>query len=223
MKDKEKQLTKAQRKLVNDNLGLIYLVRDRCSRSFSNWSTFDRDDKFQAGFFGLRRAAQKYDPAKINPKTGNPYKFSTYAYRWIFQSMMRGSISDGFRVMRVSDCAVQTKHERRSDEAKDALQEPIDYDSVCLSLRDDNHAAIRNIEREEKEREVAIGMERLSWREKMILKYRFGFLPLGGKIGKEITLKRLGKRFGLSLERIRQLQYNAMRKMKRACYNYSEV
>src|SRR5579864_4725247 len=46
-------------------------------------------DLIQEGNFGLMRAAQKFDPSKLNPKTGLPFKFSTYATWWIRQAVTR--------------------------------------------------------------------------------------------------------------------------------------
>ncbi len=47
------------------------------------------DDLTQIGFFGVRKAVEKYDPNRINPKTGKRYMFSTYAVWWVRQSIQR--------------------------------------------------------------------------------------------------------------------------------------
>jgi len=44
-------------------------------------------DMMQSGIFGLIRAAEKFDPER-------GYKFSTYAYFWILQSMKRGEAEE---------------------------------------------------------------------------------------------------------------------------------
>jgi RNA polymerase primary sigma factor len=52
-------------------------------------------------------------------------------------------------------------------------------------------------------------LDTLSDREKKVLKLRFG---LGGK--KPMTLEEVGKVFGVTRERIRQIEANAIRKLK---------
>jgi len=46
-------------------------------------------DLAQEGFIGLMKAVHKYDPNRINPETGKPYRFSTYAYWWVWQAVKR--------------------------------------------------------------------------------------------------------------------------------------
>ncbi|MBI4151220.1 sigma-70 family RNA polymerase sigma factor [Candidatus Woesearchaeota archaeon] len=45
------------------------------------------DDLTQEGALGLMKALDKYDLARINPATGRPFEFSTYAHWWVRDAM----------------------------------------------------------------------------------------------------------------------------------------
>ena len=51
--------------------------------------TVEFDDVFQEAIAGLIHAVSKYDADKLNPKTGEPYAFTTYATWWISQRAQR--------------------------------------------------------------------------------------------------------------------------------------
>lgn len=64
-------------KIAQNNLGLIfYILRKTYSKGV------DSEDLFQEGYFGLLRAAEKFDSARGG-------KFSTYAVHWIHQAIRR--------------------------------------------------------------------------------------------------------------------------------------
>lgn len=70
----------AAHQMASENLGLIGWTLGRYFR----WLSEDeKEDAWQDGYFGLLRAAEKYDP-----ETGN--RFSTYAVIWIRQFINRG-------------------------------------------------------------------------------------------------------------------------------------
>ena len=216
MKIKQTQLTKAQNKLVKENLGLIGFVLERWAVCLPESPAFDRNDKFQAGFFGLRRAAQKFDPAK-------GCKFSTYATSWIFQSIMRAIHLQGFRTVRVPVYMHGAAWKDKSEDAKNGMAEPLDIDDLFNVLKDDNHQAIKNLTQFEIEVDVNEAIAQLPWRERMIIRYRFGFVRRYKSRWQERTLSKIGKRFGISHERVRQIQEGAMLKLKKMCHNYSDI
>lgn len=216
MKIKQAQLTKEQNKLVKGNLGLIGFVLERWAVCLPESPAFDRNDKFQAGFFGLRRAAQKFDPQK-------GCKFSTYATSWIFQSIMRAIHLQGFRTVRVPVYMHGAAWNDKSEDAKNGMAEPMDIDDLFNVLKDDNHQALKNLTQDEMEQDVHAAIAQLPWRERMIIRYRFGFVRRYKCAEADRTLAKIGRRFRISSERVRQIQESAFLKLKKMCHNYSDI
>jgi len=73
-------------RLIEANLRLVVSIAKRY-----NNSEVPILDLIQEGNRGLIRAAHKYDPYKVNPETGKPYRFTTYATWWIRQAISRAS------------------------------------------------------------------------------------------------------------------------------------
>jgi len=77
----------ARNRLVERHLYLVNFLANRFrGRHFVG---LDLDDLIQEGYIGLMRAAELFDPAKINIATGQPYHFSAYASVWIREKMVR--------------------------------------------------------------------------------------------------------------------------------------
>jgi RNA polymerase sigma factor (sigma-70 family) len=70
-------LTDAQQKLVADNHRLLHW----CARKYGD--RVPKDVAVDVATDAMIRAAQCYDPNRINPETGQPYAFATYACRAI--------------------------------------------------------------------------------------------------------------------------------------------
>ena len=75
--------------LILSNLRLVLKAVNRYTRYG------DLDDLVQIGNLGLMKAIETYDPNKINPKTGEPYAFSTYAFWRIRAFILRSMDNDG--------------------------------------------------------------------------------------------------------------------------------
>jgi len=70
---------KAKDQMIRANLRLaVYMAHKLMPRC----KTLTLTDLVQEGVFGLNRAVELFDPSR-------GYKFSTYAYRWVFQAMAR--------------------------------------------------------------------------------------------------------------------------------------
>ena len=80
----------ARQQIINSNLRLVVSVAKR----YTSLTGIPLLDLIQEGNIGLLRAVEKYDPVKINPKTNQPYRFSTYATWWIRQAISRSLLED---------------------------------------------------------------------------------------------------------------------------------
>lgn len=78
---------RARDRMVTANLRLVVSIVSSRRRSIPT------EDALQAGAMGLQRAAERFDPSR-------GYKFSTYAYWWIRQSINREQIATG-RTIRI--------------------------------------------------------------------------------------------------------------------------
>jgi len=105
--DEEEQLELLRRVKHGDELAVddiidanLRMVRWKVKGNWRNAVQLSPMDLFQEGSLGLKRAVLKYDPDKINPYTGIPYKFSTYAQWWINQAITR-AIADTEETIRI--------------------------------------------------------------------------------------------------------------------------
>jgi RNA polymerase primary sigma factor len=150
-------------------------------------------DLVSEGNIGLMKAVERFDPAKGG-------KLSTYAAWWIKQSIKR-ALANQSKTIRLPVHLVDkiSKMRRVSLQMSEELgREPTDDEFELL--RDKN---LRN--------EVGGLLDVLDDRERKIIFSRFG---LDG--GKPKTLEEVGKKFGVTRERIRQLQNIALSKLRRA-------
>jgi RNA polymerase primary sigma factor len=80
----------ASQKLTEANLRLVVSIAKR----YANGDALLLLDLIQEGNLGLMHAVKMYDLHKINPQTGHPYRFSTYASWWIRQAVSRSRLTD---------------------------------------------------------------------------------------------------------------------------------
>jgi RNA polymerase primary sigma factor len=195
-------------------------------------------DLVQEGVLGLMRAVEKYEPSRN-------IKFSTYAVWWIWQQISRAADCQGALIRtpvhwnqmrrklgRVastgeSDHVAEEMAEEHglSPERLAAMAQPFQCLSLTAPLGDDDERTLADTipsEASDDPEGVVLNAdigERLSTavgelpdREAQILRLRFG---LDGS--QVYTLEEIGQRFGVSRERIRQLEARALRQMRAIC------
>jgi RNA polymerase primary sigma factor len=193
-------------------------------------------DLVQEGNFGLARAIGKFD-------FGRGFKLSTYATWWIRQAITR-AIADQSRTIRVpvhmhdriaqvrrawdvlenrlgrtpelsevaAHCGFPEAKVVRAllvDRPVDALDEEDTNGNGAPCVEDQSEGPSELLERSVRKETIDHVLGTLKPREEEIIRLRFGLDPRG-----EHTLEEIGAMYGLTRERIRQIEAKAMRKLR---------
>ena len=201
------------------------------ARKYAHEDFLQYSDLFQAGFEGLDRAVDRYDPYL-------GYEFSTYATNWVRQAITRTIGNEG-RTIRIPVHAVEALRKIESSEetlywrlgrapdvtevAEDAGltveqvesltrrgQRVLRISADMVEELEDSREALDDVEERVTGATVrAILQAALTEREQRVIERRFGF---GGD--EPQTLEQVGREFGVTRERIRQIQAKALRKIQ---------
>lgn len=219
---------RAMDRMMTSNLRLVVNVARKYRRICNSLELMD---VISLGNLGLATAANKFDPER-------GYKFSTYAYWWIRQSIWRG-VNDQDRAIRVPVHQYEKMAKMRkwhSDNPGRTLQEAavacgvsmedIELTRTALSLTsldqcpvEDGESLAAMVRSEEQSTDEAlIERSRLEDLERVmvhlppidqkILRLRYGLQ------GPELTLAEIGKRLGVCRERVRQREKRALNRLR---------
>ncbi len=216
-------------RVVTENQGLIQKVIEKKFSWIDFSGVLSRDDYYQAGLFGLYSAARKYDSSRA--------KFSTYAFKWIYQAISRVFRTDGFRSVRVPCYAydriskLKKKHKeefehfigngctRTVKSAYHALNYNISLDAPVndhsqthysdIVLEGEQAAVVGKFNHSDMREVIKSSMKCLEKREQRIIAARYGIDT------EACSLIKIAARFRISKQRASQIEQKALGKIRK--------
>lgn len=178
-------------RLVESHLHLLDLAAAHWSRRYP---ILDRDDLRQAAYFGLRRAAERFDPER-------GVLFSTFAFHGLRDAIQR-ELPSLLGMVRVPKRPTAPRPSVASFE--DDAPEPEDEGTTSNPYEVASRA-------EDRER-VRFALGKLRPRDALVAELRFGI----NGAGRTHTYAEVGERLGVTGERVRQIEARALSRLRAA-------
>lgn len=198
---------KALERLIKANIGIIHKIANKYNGINRE---LEFDDLFQSGVLGLITAAKKYD--FNNEKKA---KFITYAVfyieRYIHRSVNGASSKDIGNNNLYNSCTslnAPVGEDKDTGELVDFIEE-IDYGFENI----EENIFFKNLRKELEE--VMKTHNTLEQREVLKLKY--------GWNTRQFTLREIGDIFDITSERVRQIEYRALRKLRNSSWAMNNI
>ena len=235
---KSKPLTKEQEQqsspetLVKCNLKLVVSI----AKKFVGRG-LDLEDLIQEGNTGLFEAANRYDPTK-------ECKFSTYATHWILQAIKKAIADHGKEIRtpaytnqiynKIRTAETEANKELTSEELAKVTGEskekiellknafnvpPVSYEGLLETgqseeVGDAYHTTTNQLDEmivKDLQVDMKEALKILTEREQNIVSLRFGL-----EDGMNYSLKEIGNQYGITQERVRQIEERALKKLKKS-------
>jgi RNA polymerase nonessential primary-like sigma factor len=218
---------RAIKRMMESNLRLVVTIARKYYRMCQ---TLELMDVISLGNIGLAKAAEKFEPER-------GYKFSTYAYWWIWHSITRG-VSDQDKIVRLPVHQIEKigkikKYQRQHPTAsltEAARATGVSMAELDIALRvwslvsldevviEDGNAlvdAVADVDQSPDDEllnttareQLEQAMQHLQPIDQQIIGLRYGSHEL-------VTLASIGKRLGVSRERVRQREKRALNRLR---------
>ena len=202
---------KALEKLTKANLRFVVSV----AKQYQNQG-LSLPDLINEGNIGLLKAAEKFDETR-------GFKFISYAVWWIRQSILQAIAEQG-RVVRLPLNQVGSVNRinkvlskfEQENERKPSVEEMADGDGTSMidfMQSDSDSSTDEELLKESLRAEIASALSVLNDRERNVIEAFYGINQ------PECTMEEIGKKYGLTRERVRQIREKAIRRLKQNTQN----